>query len=149
MPSVQQVPETVHPQLRQALVDQSVNWIFQAWRVAVNYFTKGLADSTCQTYKSAENRFLMFCRDAALHPLPASGSTLCYLVATLARDNLKHSSIKAYLSAVQFLHIAEGFSDPFLPSLQRLQHTLHGIKRCETEKGGNKKERLPRHTTQT
>ena len=47
------------------------------------------------------------------------------------------------MSAVRFLHIVEGFGDPFLPSLQRLQYTLHGIKRCEAEKGGNKKERLP------
>ena len=85
----------------------------------------------------------MFCRDAALQPLPASELTLCYCVAYLARDNLKHSSIKAYLSAVRFLHIAEGFGDPFLPSLQRLQYTLRGIKRCKAEKGGNKKERLP------
>ncbi|MCY3927667.1 MAG: hypothetical protein OXG81_05280, partial [Acidobacteria bacterium] len=112
-------------------------------RLAFNYFTKGLADSTRRTYSSAQNGYLMFCRDAALQPLPASESTLCYFVATLARDNLKHSSIKAYLSAVRFLHIAEGFSDPFLPSLQRLQYTLRGIKRCEAEKGDNKKERLP------
>ena len=44
---------------------------------------------------------------------------------------------------MRFLHIAEGFGDPFLPSLQRLQYTLRGVKRCEAEKGSNKKERLP------
>ena len=65
------------------------------------------------------------------------------LCSCLGKSNLKHSSIKAYLSAVWFLHIAEGFSDPFLPSLQKLQYTLCGIKKCEAEKSGNKKERLP------
>jgi len=32
MTSAQQVPEAVHPQLRQALVDQPVDWTSQAWR---------------------------------------------------------------------------------------------------------------------
>ena len=32
MISVQQVPEAVHPQLKQALVDQPVDWTSQAWR---------------------------------------------------------------------------------------------------------------------
>ena len=103
-------------------------------------FTEGLADSTHRTYSSAQNRYLLFCRDASLRPLPASETTLCHYMAYLARDNWKHSSIKAYLSVIWFLNniITEGFGDPFLPLLQRLQ-----FKRCEAEKGGNKKERLP------
>ena len=76
-------------------------------------------------------------------PLPALETTLCHYVACLARDNLKHSSIKAYLSAIRFLHIEEGFGDLFLPSLQRLQYTLHGIKRYEAKKGGNEKGETP------
>jgi len=78
-----------------------------------------------------------------LQPLPASESVLCYFVAHLANSSLKHCSIKSYLSAVRFLHIAEGFSDPFEPHLNRLQYTLRGIKRIEAENGGENRERLP------
>ena len=58
-------------------------------------------------------------------------ATVWYLWQEL--HNLKYR--KAYLSAVQFLHIGEGFGVPFLPSLQRLQYTLLEIKRCKAEKG--------------
>ena len=77
-----------------------------------------------------------------LQPLPASESVLCYFVAHLADSSLKHCTIKAYLSAVRFLHIAEGFNDPFASHLNCLQYTLRGIKRSEAEKGGENRERL-------
>ena len=65
------------------------------------------------------------------------------LVAFLAREKLKHRSIKTYLSAVRFLHIAEGKSDPFLPCLTHLQYVLRGVKRCENLESNTSKERLP------
>ena len=34
------------------------------------YFTKGLAPSTLRTYKSGQDRYLKFCRAAAMEPLP-------------------------------------------------------------------------------
>ena len=110
---------------------------------AVNYFTKGLADSTQWSYGSAQNRFLTFCSEAGLQPVPASERALCYFVAYLANSKLKLRTIKAYLSAVRYLHIAEGANDPFTPVLHRLQYTLRGIKRCEAEQGGKNRERLP------
>ena len=68
---------------------------------------------------------------------------LCRFVAWLAESGLKLRTIKVYLSAVRFLHIAEGASDPFLPSLQRLHYILQGVKRLEAERGVERRERLP------
>ena len=47
--------------------------------------------------------------------------------ASLLADNLTHTSIKVYLSAVHSLHIDHGLSDPFVNCL-RLQRLLRGIK---------------------
>ena len=61
----------------------------------------------------------------------------------LADSGLKHRTIKAYLSAVRFLHIAEGAQDPFKPTHERLEYILRGIKRCESEQAAKGRERLP------
>ena len=47
--------------------------------------------------------------------------------ASLLTDNLNHSSIKVYLSAVRSLHIDHGLPDP-LVNCRRSQHLLQGIK---------------------
>ena len=91
------------------------------------FFAKGLASSTQRTYKSAQKRYLQFCKDGAFIPLPSSQSILCRFVSHLANQGLKHRTIKAYLSAVRFLHIAEGREDPFISHFPRLQYTLSGI----------------------
>ena len=50
--------------------------------------------------------------------------------ASLLTDNLNHSSIKVYLSAVRSLHIDHGLPDPLVNCL-RLQRLLRGIKRVQ------------------
>ena len=75
--------------------------------------------------------------------MPASERVLCYFVSYLANQNLKHRTIKTYLSAVRYLHITEGANDPFNPVLHQLHYILQGIKRCESEQGGGNRERLP------
>ena len=70
-------------------------------------------------------------------------SILCTAVVHLADNGLKHCTIKAYLSAVRLMHIAEVFSAPSEPHLNHLQYTLQGIKRSEAENGGENRERLP------
>ena len=67
---------------------------------------------------------------------------LCWFVSFLAKEGLKHCTIKVYLSAVRFLHIEEGAGDPFKPSLPRLEYVLKGIKRCESQGGSQRRERL-------
>ena len=58
---------------------------------------------------------------------------LCRFVSFLAKEGLKHCTIKAYLSAVRFLHIEEGAGDPFKPTLSRLEYMLKGVKRCKSQ----------------
>jgi len=71
------------------------------------YFSKGLAESTQRAYGSSQKHYLKFYKDVRLQPLPASESALCYFVAYLVRDGLKHHTIKAYLPGIRFLHIGE------------------------------------------
>jgi len=61
--------------------------------------------------------------------LPASEKALCYFAAFLAKEKLKHKTIKVYLSGVRFLHISEGFSDPFQQPMNQLHHVLWGTSR--------------------
>ena len=70
-------------------------------------------------------------------------SVLCYFVAQLAKDGLKHRTMKVYLSAVRHLHIEEGKKDPFQAPLNRLHNTLWGAKREEAQKAGDGRVRLP------
>ena len=75
--------------------------------------------------------------------VPALELVLCQYVSFLAKANLKYRTIKAYLLAVCFLHITEGVSDPFLKEKPKLHYVCQGVKRCESEKGQGKRERLP------
>ena len=58
--------------------------------------------------------------------VPADEQSLMRFASLLA-DNLHHSSIKVYLSAVRSLHIDNGLPDPLVNCLQ-LQRLLRGIK---------------------
>ena len=68
---------------------------------------------------------------------------LCWFVAYLKQEGLKHRTIKSYLSAVRFLHVMEGEKNPFEGTLNRLEYVLKGIKREESESGMQKRVRLP------
>ena len=61
--------------------------------------------------------------------VPADQQSLMRFASLLA-DNLHHSSIKVYLSAVRSLHIDTGLPDPLVNCLQ-LQRLLRGIKRVQ------------------
>ena len=92
---------------------------------------QGLAPSTRRVDLSAQRRYVAFChQDGRLSPdgalLPADEQSLMRFATSLA-DNLHHSSIKVYLSAVRSLHIDNGLPDPLVNCLQ-LQRVLKGIK---------------------
>ena len=93
--------------------------------------SQGLAPSTRRVYLSAQRCYIDFCRwDGRLNSdgsfPPADEETLMRFASLLA-DNLTHTSIKVYLSAVRSLHIDHGLSDPFVNCL-RLQRLLREIK---------------------
>ena len=76
-----------------------------------------LAASTNRTYPAGQRRYWSFCRNTQVAPLPTLETTLCKFVAFLAHENLKHQTIKTYLSAVRNLQIIAGLGDPFQQSL--------------------------------
>ena len=108
------------------------------------YLTKGLAPSTRRTYRSGQERFLKFCEQSNVTPLPVNQSLLCSYVAYLANQGLRHCTIKVYLSAVRNLQITYGYEDPFAgTAMPQLDLVMRGIKRVEAEKGISKRERMP------
>lgn len=102
------------------------------------YFRNGLANSTQRSYNSAKKRYACFCRSKNITPLPASEHLLCRYVSTLADENLRHGTIKCYLSAIRHLHVAEGYGDPRVSSMARLEQVLKGIKMTQARKPGEK-----------
>ena len=61
------------------------------------YLAQSLAPSTFRTYQSGQRRFLRFCTDAGLQPLPLTENLLCLFVAHLASQGVVPQTIKAYL----------------------------------------------------
>lgn len=106
------------------------------------YFQNGLASSTQRAYKSAKNRYSEFCVVNKFSPLPASEHLLCRFASSLANEKLCHNTIKCYLAAVRHLHIAEGYGDPLISRMARLEQVLKGVKSTQA-KGIRKKVRLP------
>ena len=100
-------------------------------------------DSTPRAYKSGQNRFVDFCRQANYKAVPASDTVLCHVISYLAEQKLKDKTIKVYLSGICFRHISEEEGDPFHPSLDRLQYILCAIKRVEAY---SRTERIARET---
>ena len=88
----------------------------------------GLSETTRKTYSSAKKRYTTFCMRKGDQPIPMSEALLCQFASYLASDNLCHSTIKCYLSAVRHLHIAEGHGDPGISNMVRLEQVLRGIK---------------------
>ena len=95
------------------------------------YLTHGLAPSIGKVYSSAQRCFQEFCtQDNRLSPsgsvLSASEETfICFCSHTA--HTIHHLSMKAYISAIQSLHIDKGLPDPLVGCLQ-LQCVLPSIK---------------------
>ena len=87
-----------------------------------------LTPSTRRSYESAQKCFLLFCQDANFSPTSVSEELLCGYVAFLAKEGLKHTSIKSYLSAVHCKEITLGLPDPFAVLIPCLEQVLKGIK---------------------
>ena len=107
------------------------------------YFSSALAVSSHKTYKAAENKYLSFCKNFSLQPLPSTEATLCYFVACLGQQGLAHSSIHTYLSGVRQLQIAHGFPDPGISKMPRLRQILKGVQVERGKQGKSSRHRLP------
>lgn len=108
------------------------------------FLDKGIAASTRTAYRSAQRRYAEFCtRYGVTHPYPLTEHILCRYVAFLAKEGLKHRTIKAYLSGIRYLQIMKALGNPFEVSLPRLEYVLTGVKRAEAQTGQRPRTRLP------
>ena len=99
-------------------------------RLVQHYFEQGLATSTRKTYSAGIKKFTDFCsKFGIIQPLPADQSLLCYYVSFLADQGLSPATIKVYLSALRFHHIATGLPIPDRASMPKLKIVDNGIKR--------------------
>ena len=76
-------------------------------------------------------------------PYPLQEDTLCRYVAFLAKEGLKHRSIKSYLSGIRWWQIQLALGNPFVQPMPRLEYVLTGIKRVECRGGNQPRTRLP------
>ena len=102
---------------------------------------RGVAKSTLISYDAGKRRYLAFCQQFNLSPLPVCEPNLCRFVAFLFSSSLSYQSIRSYLSAVRHLQIVSGLPDPSLSSFSRLDYALKGIRRVNTI--GPRLKRLP------
>lgn len=100
---------------------------------SVHFFcSKGIAESTQRTYRSALNKFSRFCTQFnILSPFPVSEPLLCYFASFLAAsENISPKSLKVYLSGIRHMQVVLGLPEPReFSSLPRLRlgyrgHTL-------------------------
>ena len=96
-----------------------------------------LTPSTKRVYQSAQKHFLEFCTAANLTPLPLSEDLLCYYVAFLGKQGLKHSSINSYLSSICHMQISYDLEDRFTVSMPRLEQVVKSIKVNQGHQGRN------------
>ena len=76
--------------------------------------------------------------------MPVSEQHLCLFVSFVAKQGLKHQTIKCYLSAVRHLQISNGFKDPFTGEhMPKLDYVLRGIKKHQAEQSSDERTRLP------
>lgn len=107
------------------------------------YFRHSLAPSTQRTYTSAQSRYLTFCSQFTIPPLPLHEPHLCRFAAFLATDNISHNTIKSYLSALRRLQIANNHPDPNISSFPKLESVIRGIKLEQAKTKGANPTRLP------
>ena len=69
-----------------------------------------------------------------------SENILGKFVSFLADSNLKHRTIKTYLSGIRYYLIRSGFPDPFQST--HMPYTLKGIKCIQAQKSGSPRSRL-------
>ena len=104
----------------------------------------GIAPATHKTYDAALRKFTSFCKTfRILNPFPLSQDTLCNFVAFLARQNIKQTTLKVYLSALRYYQVGQGFTEPNHAAMAKLKTVGNGMKRLQAASTLNRKNRLP------
>ena len=110
-------------------------------RLADSLVGRGVADSTLRSYAAGRRRYLDFCAQFNLQPLLLREVILLRFVAHLASLDLSHQTVRLYLSAIRYMQIVSGMSDPVLASYARLNYALRGLRRVGGD--GRRRARLP------
>lgn len=97
-------------------------------------YAKSIADSTRSAYLTAQVRYLTFCSNFGISPLPLSEYSLCLFSAYLANQGLQARTISAYLSGLRYLQISSGLQAPALSPWPWLHYVTRGIKRSQPPK---------------
>ena len=107
------------------------------------YYEAALTPSTHKTYRAAEHKYLTFCNNFSVSPLPTSENILCYFAACLGQEGLASSSIRTYLSGIRQIQLAAGFSDPLIDHMPQLHQVLKGIRVQAAQNGRSPRPHLP------
>ncbi len=107
------------------------------------YFRQGLRPATQKTYNSAKRRYLQFCIEINVDPLPLTEPIMCRYVSYLGNQGLAHKSIKAYLSALHHLAISYKLPDPKISNMAYLHQVLRGIRSEHAKRRPGNRKRLP------
>ena len=128
-----------HRELLDMLVQSRPDWTSQRWSDQFRgTLLKAINDSDVQEWTGEVCKIL---RSHCTYPPPCAGEPVVFICGREAQAPLN----KTYMSAVWHMQIRAGFPDPFGATVQmpRLDYVIRGIKRQETERGGNSRERLP------
>ena len=117
------------------LTKPHLDWTSQAWRetFSTSYFHATLSKNTQHSYSSAHHRYINFCSYSGLIAYPSNEDTLCKYVSFLGQEQLKHQTVKSYLSGIRYYNIEQSHPDPFIKDMPRLQYILRGIKLEESK----------------
>ena len=80
--------------------------------------TSGIRPGTRLTYNSAQKRYLQFCDNYNLCPIPATNDTILLYITHLHSSKLAPASISVYLAAVRSAHVMAGFPEPYIRTPQ-------------------------------
>ena len=110
---------------------------------AQEFYSNGLATTTRSTYTAGQQRYTTFCREIMVSPTLASEATLTLFASYFATQNISHTTIKVYLSAVQHMHVSARLHNFFNAQLTpHLQLTLKGTQKSQAT-GQPPRVRLP------
>ena len=112
-------------------------------RSVERYFRSGLAPSTQNCYDSAKRRFLHFCNNTGLSPLPLRENSLCRYILFLADEGLSPKTIKSYLSATRHFQVTMNLPNPKMGEMARLEQLIKGAKREYAKRNHETRVRLP------
>ena len=108
--------------------------------VVQRYYQNGLALSTQRCYYAGQQRYLLFCTELHLTPLPTSEYVLLLFAAHLALSGLAYTSIKVYFSSIGNWHTSCGQHKAYSLALTpRLEQVFRDIKK---EQGRTRPQRV-------